>query len=61
VVSVPPTVDEIAKTEWFRDYGKLTSVQKLIDLQVLTGSEPQVVALRDKVKTNFKPVYISDL
>lgn len=44
--------------EWFTNYNKLEQVQKLIDLGVLTGTEPKVVALRDKVKADFKPEYL---
>ena len=50
---------ELDKQEWFTNYGKLVDIQKLIDLGVLTGSETKVVALRNKVKTDFKPSYFS--
>lgn len=54
-----PTAGELAKQAWFADYLTLQDVQKLIDLGVLTGTEPKVVSLRNKVKNNFKPEYLS--
>ncbi len=54
-----PTQAELDQQEWFTDYGKLVDIQKLIDLGVLTGTETKVVALRNKVKTDFKPSYFN--
>lgn len=56
-----PTQAELDKTNWFRDFGRLEKVQELIDLQVLTGNETQVVNLRNRVATNFKAAYINDM
>lgn len=61
VEDVPPTAAELAKQEWFRDFGRLERVQQLIDLGVLTGSETAVVNLRNKVKANFKATYVADM
>lgn len=60
-VDVVPTQAELDKQEWFRDFGRLEQVQRLIDLGVLTGSETAVVNLRNKVKTNFKATYVADM
>lgn len=60
-VDVVPTADEIAKQEWFRDFGRLERVQQLIDLGVLTGTETPVVNLRNKVKADFKATYVADM
>jgi len=49
----------IDEREWFKNYTTLQEVQKLIDLEVLTGTEPKVVALRAKVKADFKPAYLN--
>jgi len=49
----------IDEREWFKNYTTLQEVQKLIDLAVLTGTEPKVVALRAKVKADFKPAYLN--
>lgn len=58
-VSTTPTQAELDKQAWSNDLYNLEQVQHLIDLGVLTGSEPKVVALRDRVKAGFKPAYIN--
>ena len=54
-----PTAAELARTAWDDNFAKLEKVKRLIDCGVLTGSETAVVALRDKVKTDFKAEYLS--
>ena len=54
-----PTAEEIARTDWEAGFAKLEKVKRLIDCGVLTGSETQIVTLRNKVKTDFKPEYLS--
>jgi hypothetical protein len=56
-----PTQAVLDKQEWFPDFTRLERVQELVTLGVLTGTETAVVALRNKVKTNFKPAYIADM
>jgi len=56
-----PTAEEQAKIDWFRDFGRLERVQRLIDLGVLTGDETPVVNLRNAVRTNFKATYLADM
>lgn len=60
VVTPPtPTVAEIARDEWLQNYYKWLKVKTtLIDTGVLTGNETKVLALQNKVKTNFLPAYI---
>ena len=58
---VEPTATELAKTDWFKRYGQMEQVQKMIDLGILTGTETPVTNLRDGLKTDFKPVYLTDL
>lgn len=58
VTDKPVPVDEDEYHKWSRQYGKLVSVDKLIQLGTLTGAEPFVVALRDKVKTDFKQAFL---
>lgn len=53
-----PTAEETARSEWYADWGKLQTVDALIAAGVLTGTEPQVTTLRNKVKTGFKPAYL---
>lgn len=53
----PPALS--AQQTWFTNYSKLEQVQKLIDLGVLTGTEPKVVTLRNKVRDDFLPAYLN--
>jgi len=55
----PPTRAELDKQEWEADFAKLEKVKRLIDCQVLTGTETPIVNLRNKVKTNFKADYLA--
>jgi len=59
VASAWQTPAEIAQGEWIKDYHKLQQVQKLIDLGVLTGNEAPIVALKTKVKSDFKVAYLN--
>lgn len=61
VTPTEPTAADIAKAEWFRDYSRLQQVQNLINLGVATGDEAPIVALREKVRTGFKPGYLADM
>lgn len=54
----PVPVDEDEFQKWSRQYGKLLSIDKLIQLQVLTGAEPFITTLRDKVKADFKQSFL---
>jgi hypothetical protein len=60
-VDIVPTTAETDKNEWFRNFSRLEQVQRLIGLGILTGTETQVVNLRNKVKNDFKPAYIADM
>lgn len=55
---VPPTADELATREWFRNFGKMQEVGKLVDLGVFTGNEVAITTLRNKLKNDFKPAYL---
>lgn len=56
----PPTQAELDQQEWLSDYDKWVKVKTtLIDTNVLTGNEPQVQTLLNKVKTNLKPEYLN--
>jgi hypothetical protein len=58
VEPTPPTQAELDKQAWDANWAKLQLVDKLIDAGVLTGQETQIVALRNKVKADFKPAYL---
>lgn len=60
-VEPTPTASEQARADWFRNYGRLKSVQELIDLGVLTGNEAPVQTLKNKVKNDFKASYVNDM
>lgn len=55
---VPPTQAELDRDVWFAKAARLKNAKTLIDLGVLTGAEPQYIALRDNVKNTLKPEYI---
>jgi len=59
--TVQPTVEELAQREWFRDFGRMQQVQKLIDLGIIPSDHAKVVALRDKLQANLKASYIDAL
>lgn len=54
-----PDMGTTAQNTWYKNYSTLKQVQELITLGVFTGNEPKIVALRDKVKADFKPEYIN--
>lgn len=55
------TQDDIDRVTWFRNWGRLQAVNQLIDMGVLTGSEPKVIALQDAVNTGFKAEYVDQM
>lgn len=59
--STPPTQAQLDKEEWFRDFGRLENALKLVTMGVLNESTPALVALKNKVTTNFKPAYIAEM
>lgn len=59
VIESTATQAEIDRNEWFQAYRRLESVERLISLGVLNGTETPVVNLRNKVKADFKPGYIN--
>ena len=62
VGEVAPTAAEIAKQEWFRDFGRLEQVQRLVTLGAFpTAMQADLDALKAKVQTNFKKAYIADM
>ena len=59
---VAPTQAEIDKQTWFRDFGRLESVQRLVTLGAFPVSmQADLDALKTKVQTNFKKAYIADM
>jgi len=57
-----PTAEDIARIQWFKEYNKWLKIKEtLINTGVLTGSEPQAVALLNKVKNDFKVAYLNYL
>ena len=62
VVLLPAmAASEQARSDWFRNFNRLQSVHRLIELQILTGNEPQVAALRLATQTDFRAAYIADM
>lgn len=60
VVTPPtPTQEEIGRDTWIRNYRKWVKVKEtLVDTGVLTGSEPQLVTLKNKVTNDLLPAYL---
>lgn len=55
---VEKTQAQIDQDAWLVNYSRLTEVQKLIDLGIIPTDNLKVVALRNKLKTDFKPAYL---
>ena len=58
-VVVPPTQEELDQEQFLKDYRLWVKVKYAIDAGVLNGTEPQVVALKSKVQSEFKPAYLN--
>jgi len=52
------TATELAKEAWDADWQKLQAIQPYIDAGVFTGQETNIVNLRNKVRSGFKPAYL---
>lgn len=62
VPPVVPTQAELDEQAWVADYTKWVKIKTtMIDTGILTGSETPLVNLLNKVKTNFKPAYLTKL
>lgn len=55
-----PTREEIDRAAWFKDLGLLERAQNLIDLGVIPNTQPQVEALRTRLRSNLKAEYLND-
>ncbi len=58
-IVTPPTQAQIDRDQFISDYQLWTQVKHGIDMGVLTGNEAQVVALKAKVQSEFKPIYLN--
>lgn len=56
-----PTQAETDRRQFLTDYTRYISIKHAIDVGVLTGNEVPVQALLQKIKDNFKPVYLNEL
>jgi len=54
----PPTPEELARAEYGQKYAKLVQFQKGINLGIVEVTNPEYVALKDELKTKFKPEYL---
>ncbi|PIZ53572.1 hypothetical protein COY25_03330, partial [Candidatus Uhrbacteria bacterium CG_4_10_14_0_2_um_filter_41_7] len=55
---VAPTRAELGRKTWEADRAQLKIVMELVRDGVFTGTEPQIISLQNKVKTNFKSTYL---
>lgn len=53
------TQAQIDQNQFIQDYQLWIQVKKAIDNGVLTGNEAAVVALKSKVQSEFKPLYLN--
>lgn len=53
-----PTQAELDREAFIANYSKWRRVKAAIDMGVITGNEPQVAALRNKVQADFRPAYL---
>ncbi len=53
------TQAQIDQTQFMKDYLVWIQVKRGIDVGILTGNETQVVALKSKVQSEFKPAYLN--
>lgn len=55
------TAEQLAFEAWLRDVLRLEKLDRLINIGVFTGTETQIVNLRNKVKTDFKVSFVDKL
>lgn len=53
------TQAEIDMDTWFRDWRNFENATKLVNLGIIADTLPAYVTLKNKVSTNFKPVYVT--
>lgn len=59
ILSPPtPTPAEAAQVQFLSDYRQWLNIKKAIDVGILTGKEPRVVALLARVRSEFKQAYL---
>jgi hypothetical protein len=58
----PPSIQtapQIAQNKFLVDYNRWLSVKRAIDAGILTGTEPEVQALKSLVQTEYSAAYIN--
>lgn len=61
-VTPTPTVEELARSEWFKNYTKWVKIKTtLIDTGILSGNETKLANLKAKVQSDFLPAYVDVL
>lgn len=53
------TQAELDMDVWFKDWRKFKHATELVDLGIIAGTLPAYLALKTKLSTNFKPVYVT--
>ena len=59
VEPIAPTQAQLDEAEWNQDWSKLQALKPYVDAGVIAPNATKLVALQNKVKTNFKPAYIN--
>ena len=57
-VVVDKTINEQKFDAWRQDLTRLHGVDKLIELGILTGNEPRIVEIKERLKKDFDPSYL---
>lgn len=57
----PLPADEQTFRDWLVFYDRLERAQRLVDLGVIPATAPKFVALKDKVQTDFQPIFLDKL
>lgn len=62
LASVPTTIAtqaELDRNAWIINYNRLLAASKMVELGIFTDTQPQYVALKNKVAADFKPAYLN--
>lgn len=53
------TPEEVARAEWLKDWRQLEAAKRLIENGVLSGAEPDLIALRERVIGGYRADYLT--
>ncbi len=62
LANVPTTIAtqaELDRNAWIVKYNRLVGAKKMVDLGIFSDTQPQYVALKNQVTSDFRPAYIN--